>query len=72
MTVLKHKKAQLSKILRTQIILIIDFIVNEIYPLVKNKISKLLNDPNVQVVFIAILLVLIALTLGSGSDAGGS
>ncbi len=72
MSVIKYKKAQLSKILRTQIILIVDFFVNEIYPLVKNKISKLLNDPNVQVVLIAILLVLIALTLGSGNDAGGS
>ncbi len=69
--IVKHKKTQLSKILRTQIILIVDFIVNEIYPLVKNKISKLLNDPNVQVVLIAVLLVLIALTLGSGNDAGG-
>ncbi len=70
MSVIKHKKAQLSKILRTQIILIMDYILNEIYPLARNKVSLLLNDPNARLVFLLALAAL-ALIVGSGNDNGG-
>ncbi len=70
MTVIKYKKVQLSKALRTQIILIMDFILNEIYPLVRNKTFRLLNDPNARLVFLLALAAL-ALVVGSGNDNGG-
>ncbi len=71
MSVIKHRKTQLSKMLRTQIILIMDYILNEIYPVVKNKTFRLLNDPNARLVFLLALAAL-ALVVGSGNDNGGS
>ncbi len=46
------------------------FILNEMYPIIKNQAPKLLNDPNARIVFL-LALGLLALVIGSGNDAGG-
>ncbi len=67
---IKNKTLQALNNLSTQVIFIIHFILNEMYPLIKNKVSQLLNNPNARLVLI-FLLVLIVLTIGSGSDVSG-
>ncbi len=71
MSVIKHKKTQLSKIIRTQIILIVDFILNKMYPLVRNQTSRLFNDPNARLILTIAIVLVVAFAIGIGSDHGG-
>ncbi len=68
---IKNKMMQALNYLRVQIIFILRFILNEMWPIIKNQVSKLLNDPNARVVFLVVLAWL-ALIIGSGNDLGGS
>ncbi len=69
---IKNKTLQALNDLSTQVILIMRFILNEMYPLIKNKAFQFLGDPDTTLLFITIiLLILISLIIGSGSDLSG-
>ncbi len=69
---IKNKIIQLSKTLRVKILFIMSFIVNEMYPIIKNKTTELFNNPRTRTILIfAIILIIMALAGSSGNDLGG-
>ncbi len=68
---IKNKAAQSLKNLRLQIIFIVDFILNEMYPTIRNEVVRLFNDPNKRVVFLLIVALIVILAFGIGDDHGG-
>ncbi len=68
---IKNKATQALKNLRLQIILIVDFILNEMYPTLRNEVIVFFSDPNKRTVFLLVILVLVLLGFGIGFDHGG-
>ncbi len=68
---IKNKAVQSLKNLRIQIILILDFILNEMYPTIRNEVVRLFSDPNKRTVFLLVILLIVFLTFGIGNDHGG-
>ncbi len=68
---IRNKAAQPLKNLRLQIILIVDFILNEMYPTIRNEAVMLFSDPNKRAVLLLIIALIVILTFGIGDDHGG-
>ncbi len=67
---IKNKATQSLKNLRIQIILIVDFILNEMYPTVRNEVVRLFSDPNKRAVLLLVIALIVLLAFGIGNDHG--
>jgi hypothetical protein len=68
---IRNKAIQSSKVLRAQMLVIMSFIINEMYPFVRNKTTELFNNPKTRVTLIFGLFILLIIFYGSGNDFGG-
>ncbi len=68
---IKNKAAQSLKNLKLQIIFIVDFILNEMYPTIRNEVVMLFSDPNKRTVLLLVIALIIILAFGIGDDHSG-
>ncbi len=68
---IKNKATQAFKSLRLQIILIVDFILNEMYPTIRSKVIIFFSDPTKRTVFLLVILLIVILAFGIGDDHSG-
>ncbi len=68
---IKNKAIQALNNLRVQVIFIMRFIVNEMYSTAINVVTRLFNDPNARLILVIAIVLVVAFTIGIGSDHGG-
>ncbi len=68
---IKNKATQALENLRIQIILILDFILNEMYPTIRNELTRLLNNPRRRVILLIVVALVVVFVIGIGNDYGG-
>ncbi len=68
---IKNKVAQALNDLRTQMIVIMRFILNEMYPTIRNEIPRLLNNPRRLAILFLLVTLVTVFVIGIGNDYGG-
>ncbi len=67
---IKNNATQLLNYIKIQITFIVRFIANEVYPTIKNTVTRLFNDPNARTVLCLAILLIVILAFGIGDDHG--
>ncbi len=68
---IKNKAIQVLNYLRTQIIFIMRFILNELYPTIRNELTRLLNNPRRRAILLIVGVLVVMFAIGIGNDYGG-